>query len=268
MDDFTIELVSSASSEIHPENHASLFTNVFPEQINLSAGDWEVGLLEVAHPTAYYNVTDGHFSYSFKDADDNDRLVTKNFYLPKGIYQSVNDVMAGMRSLLSTVHITLEWDVGYRTRSVTVELKNSKGYLKWESADLPYILGFQVGYYLHGQGPFFTLYPFDIVRIHSMMIYTNGVTNVIVGDTRAPLLRSIPFITKLKNEEILSTQCMNHVSLNLPQYRKVQKHSFNSMRIEIRSNTGEIIPFIPSIGYTRLTLHFRRRLQAVGSSFN
>ena len=45
-----------------------------------------------------------------------------------------------------------------------------------------------------GKGPHEPEFAYDIVRIHSLMIYINLVEYNIVGDTKTPLLRCVPFI--------------------------------------------------------------------------
>ena len=47
-----------------------------------------------------------------------------------------------------------------------------------------------------GKGPPEPEFAYDIVRIHSLMIYSDLV-GYIVGDTEAPLLRCFAFISKL-----------------------------------------------------------------------
>ena len=60
MSSFIVELVSTASAEIYPQNTLSAFTNCLPEQLNLE-GDWEVALLEISYPSLINNVTKGNF---------------------------------------------------------------------------------------------------------------------------------------------------------------------------------------------------------------
>ena len=67
-----------------------------------------------------------------------------------------------------------------------------------------------MGVFMIGGGPHFLKLPYDNVRIHTLMKYSDIVEYKIVGDTKAELLRCIPFISKIKNGDIISTgQCMN-----------------------------------------------------------
>ena len=90
------------------------------------------------------------------------------------------------------------------------------------------------------------------------MIYSDIIENNIVGDTKTPLLRCIPFISKVKSEDIISTgQYMNYQSFTNLQFKKLLKNSFHSIKIELRDSTGEKIPFA-SVGINRVVLLFRK----------
>ena len=111
---------------------------------------------------------------------------------------------------------------------------------------------------MKGKGPHEPQFAYDIVRIHSMMIDSNSVEYSIVGDTKAPLLRCFPFISKLKGGYIITTgQYMNYQTFSHLQFRPLLKISFHSIHIDLRDTSGEKIPFV-SVGITRLVLMFRK----------
>ena len=90
------------------------------------------------------------------------------------------------------------------------------------------------------------------------MIYTDIVEYNIVGDTKAPLLRCFPFISKLKSGDILTTgQGMNYQTFSNLQFRRLLKKFLHSIQIDLRDTSGEKIPFV-SVGKTRLVLMFRK----------
>ena len=67
---------------------------------------------------------------------------------------------------------------------------------------------------LRGKGPHIAVttseIAYDLVRIHSLMIYTDLIEYNIVVFTKAPLLCGFLFISKLKADDIINTgQCMN-----------------------------------------------------------
>ena len=90
------------------------------------------------------------------------------------------------------------------------------------------------------------------------MFYSDLVAYSIVGDTKAPLLRCFPFISKLKGRDIITTgQYMNNQTLSSLQFRPLLKIAFHSIHIDLRDTSGEKIPFV-SVGVTRLVLMFRK----------
>ena len=67
------------------------------------------------------------------------------------------------------------------------------------------------------------------------MIYTHIIEYRIVGDTRTSLLRCIPFMSKVKTRDIISTgQYKNYQPLTKIQLKKLLKNSFHSIKIELR----------------------------------
>ena len=77
-----------------------------------------------------------------------------------------------------------------------LEIDNSG--LAFRSTDLAHIFGNNVGnefgVLMIGKGPQEPEFTNDIVRIHSLMIYSDIVEYNTVGDTKAPLLRCFSFI--------------------------------------------------------------------------
>jgi len=68
-----------------------------------------------------------------------------------------------------------------------------------------------------------------------------------VGDTKAPLLRIVH--TASKSGDIV------HMIYEKPLYVPLQQKNFDSIEIDIRSDTGNPIPF--EYGKVIVTLHFR-----------
>lgn len=268
MDSFYVELVSNASMNIYKDNTLASFTNFLPEQINLD-GEWDVALSEITCPSLYHNVTDGTFKF-FNDItsrSETDEDVT--FTIPKGMYYSAMEIVKHMNKLIkdkynkpsSDLPIKLTWNaLDYH---IELTLENEIVVLDLSgSNDLLHIFGFDKKKQgiLKGQeklswrGDF----PVDIVRIHSFLVYSDIVDHGVVGDAKAPILRSFSHIPKLKGFEILPSQIVDtHVFTNL-QFRPILKKSFHSVKIDLRSSKGDLVPFA-GVGITRLSLYFRKR---------
>ena len=145
---------------------------------------------------------------------------------------------------------------------VKVYLANEESSLAIFSTDLGQIFGGDVrndlGILMCGKCPHEPTFAYDIVRIHSLMIYTDIAEYKIVADTKAPLLRCFPFNSKLKSDDIITTgQNMNYQTFSNLQFRRLLKNSFHSIHIDLRVTSGEKIPF-DSVGITRLVLMFRK----------
>ena len=208
MNSFTIELVSNASSQLFPNTTLSSFTNFLPEQVNLD-GQWEVAISEISYPSMYRNVTAGKFMFY----DEKLSKTTEAYCLEPGLYSSITDIVESMNTLIQERNshrdscITIK--VCRVTQKVKVYLANEESRLQLFSTDLVHIFGGDVGndsgIPMRGTEPHEPTFAYDIVRIHSLMIYTDIVEYNIVGDTKTPLLRYFPFISKLKSGDIITT---------------------------------------------------------------
>ena len=119
-------------------------------------------------------------------------------------------------------------------------------------------VGNEFGVLMIGKGPHEPEFAYDIVRIHSLMIYSNLVEYSIVGDTKVPLPRCFFFISKLKGGDIITTgQYMNYQTFSNLQFRPLPKNSFDSIHIDLRDTSGGKITFV-FVGITRLVLMFRK----------
>ena len=90
------------------------------------------------------------------------------------------------------------------TLRISLSLPNENSLLVLFSADLFHVLGCQEPVYgtvvfTRGAGLHFSKFPYDIVRIQTLIIYSDNVEHNIEGDTKAALLRRILFTSKFKN---------------------------------------------------------------------
>ena len=261
MESFTKELVSNASAQLFPDITLSSFTNFLPEQLNLD-GQWEVAISEISYTSMYQNVTEGIFMFFDKKLSKSSDL----YYLERGLYPSITDIVEAMNILIQERHnhseSCIKVKVSRRTQRVEIYLANEASGLAFFSRDLGHIFGSNVGngfgVMLRGKGPHKPEFAYDIVRIDSLMIYTDLIEYNIVGDTKAPLLRCFPFISKLKSGDIITTgQYMNYQTFWNLQFRPLLTNSFHSIHIDLRDTSGEEIPIV-SVGITRLVLMFRK----------
>ena len=209
MESFTIELVSNASEQLFPDNALSSFTNFLPEQLNID-GQWEVAISEISYPSMYQNVTERKLEKFFFDKKFSKSL--EFYYLEPGLYSSITDIFEAMNILIQERHNhsenCIKLKFSRRRQKVEIYLANEESGLAFFSTDLGHFgsnVGDDFGVMLRRKGPHKPEFAYDIVRIHSLMIYTDLIENNILGDTKAPLLRCFPFISKLKSGDIITT---------------------------------------------------------------
>ena len=261
MESFTIELVSNASAQLFPDNTLGSFTNFLPEQLNLD-GQWEVAILEISYPSMYRNVTEGKFMFFGKKLSKSSEF----YYLEPGLYPSITDFVEAMNILIQERYNhsenCIKVKVSRRTQKNEIYLANEGSRLPFFSTDLGHNFGRNVGnefgVTLRGKGSHKPKFAYDIVRIHSLMIYTDLIEYNILGDTKAPLLRCFRFISELKSGDIITTgEYMNYQTFSNLQFRPLLKNSFHSIHIDLRDTSGEKIPFV-SVGISRLVLMFTK----------
>ena len=110
-----------------------------------------------------------------------------------------------------------------------------------------------------GIEPHYPQFSYEIIRIHSSMIYSDFIEYKIVGYTKTPLLRCNPFISKVLTGNITSRgQYMNYQYFTNLQFKKLLRNFFHSITMELRDSTGEKKNLFFSVGLTRVVLWFRR----------
>ena len=143
--------------------------------------------------------------------------------------------------------------VSRRTQEFEIYLGKEEGSgLEFISTDLRHFFRSNVanefGVMLRRKGPHRTKFASDLVRIDSLMTYTDLIDYIIVGDTKTPLLRYFPFISKLKPGEIITTgQYRYYQTFSNLQFRPLLKNSFHSFHVDLRDTSAEKNPLFLSV---------------------
>ena len=210
----------------------------------------------------YQNITEGYFKFF----DEKFSKSKSTYNLEPGLYTSITEIVEAMNTLIQERNnhnetcITVK--VSCRSQKVVIILAKDTSGLAFCSTDLGHIfgnnVGKQLGVLMKRKCPREPQFAYDIVRIHSLMIYSDLVEYSIVGDTRARLLKCFAVISKLKGGDIIRiAQYMNYRTFSNLQFRLLLKNYFDSIHIDLRDTSGEKIPFV-SVGITRLVLMFRK----------
>ena len=192
---FTIKLISNASGELFPDNTLTSFTNFLTEQVNLE-GQWEVAISEIFYPSMYHNITEGYFNFF----DEKISKSTSTYNLEPGLYISITDIVEAMNTLIQETNnhneTCIAVRVSRRTQKLVIMLANDSSGLAFCSTDLGHIFANNVGNHfgvlVKGKGPLEPQFANDIVRIHSLMIYSDLVEYNIVGVTKLPCYAAFP----------------------------------------------------------------------------
>ena len=169
------------------------------------------------------------------------------YYLQPGLYPSAKNIFEAMKTPIQErqnhSESCIRVKMSQRTQKVEIYLVNDRFGLTFFSADLGHIfstnIGNETGEMLRVKKPHKPKFADDIVLIHSLMIYKDLVENTILGDKKVPLLRCLPFISKLKSGEIITTgQYMNSQTFSNLQIRPLMKISCHSTYIDLRDASG------------------------------
>ena len=240
---FYLTLPSNASLDVFPDNKTTEYRVKLPQPIDLD-GNWEVGLYSISYPNTWYTLRN--------------LIVDTHFYYVEGTgWPSVATMKYGhyetMQYFVKNMNASLELEIGnsttiYLTYStltgkVTVHLKPKCKLLLFGKMSL--ILGFggkEVKIDKTGENPYVT----DLSTFTSIYAYCDIIQPQIVGDTSAQLLRSIPVEGKYGD---IITKTFTNI-----QYVPVQTKSFGYVKILLRNDTGDPVPF--ERGKVITTLHF------------
>ena len=157
-----------------------------------------------------------------------------------GLYPSITDIVEAINTLIQERHNHREICITVKVSPATqkIEIHHAiEGYgLASFSKDLGHIFGSNVGnefgVMLIGKGLHKPEFAKDIVRIHSLMLYTDLIEFNIVGNTKATLLRCFLLILLLNSGDNLTTgMYMNYQTFSNLQFRPMLKTFFKVFRL-------------------------------------
>ena len=241
---FYLTLPSNSSLDYFPDNTLTHYWTKLPQAVDLSGGEWEVGLTEIQYPHTWYNIQDGR-AWTELNIDG----VAYDGVLKAGFYESPNILVKRMKLLCGSfikdcTAVELHYDS--ITQKVTISVK-PRASVKF-SPLLQILLGLSHAEY--GPGTHEGNNVVDIRQgFYSLYVYCNLSEPHMVGDALVPLLRIVPIRGK---DGDLITRTYENVN-----YHPVQQRRFDVVELDIRDDTGRKVSF--ERGKVVVTLHFRRR---------
>ena len=228
----------------YPENTVTEYKTHLVQPISL-VGDWGVGLFKFEYHRTWFTFEEKDSKIRFYRIKD-DKVVREKIYIPCGYYTNIEEMtdrintsfivfgvengitqMPQLRVDKLTIKISIHLFNGMRI-IFSSGLGNILGYNEREDVVIVYGVPDTV-ITLHGT------YNTD-VNCQSLFVYCDILERVIVGETKAPLLRSLSVSGKHGN--------IVRDIYDIPMYVPIQKKHFESVEIDIRSDFGEPLSFV------------------------
>jgi len=225
------------------------FTTKLSNVIELE-GDWEVGLAEISVPSRVKNAFNDECYFMLRL----DEFVSK-VRLSARHYEQAEDIIDGL-------HCALRADTGlngveqalltffYKNNKIKIDVAdNLRGAVTTQfSPALARLLGFDAGRKYSGNTIIADRGMSFFCNINLLYVYCDLLEAIIVGDTKAPLLRIVDKPKRIHRNV--------HSVLNPILYVPLQKKHFDTVEINIVTDTGLPVPFLP--GKSFVVLEFRR----------
>jgi len=245
--------------DYHPQNTASKYTTKLNQVIELEGG-WEVGLVEVSFPPHVENVLEGHCYYTMTFTSGRQLKIE----MPAGLY---NEGSAVLRALHSAQRSAMKMRPGdpllvtFRYPSnhqyFTVKINNrvlpnmAIAHVKF-SYRLAALMGFDSEQTYGGTDTHRSRKKHDLVAGLSVVyVYCDLLEPILIGDTKAPLLRICSRPIQKTNKYRESYRAFNPI-----QYVPLQKKCFDTVTLQVMTDDGLVVPFLD--GKTVIVLEFRR----------
>lgn len=257
MNNFTIDLMSNSSMKVFTNNTTSNFTVHLPRKIILN-GDWKVALAEIQFPNRFFNVTEKNNHIIFKE------FKPKIWYEVEGsIYEIKSQNYNSIEDLITVVNDGFEEVLHQRifnydsfTRKIKIEIDDGPEARKilHKEIYLENKLALQLGFAPTDNILNFKESPFHVSLDQGLFdyifVYCDIIESRIISDTYAQILKI--FTREKKSNDVL----MFSKEFQNLEYIPVSKKEFETIEINLRTVTGELVPF--TYGIANLKLHFKQ----------
>lgn len=248
---FYLTLLSNSSMEYYPDNTTTRFSTKLPKSIKLE-GEWLVGVVEFQYPCTMFTVQDHEniiyiTKFMLMPHEEKPSLVYYKTHIPATNYDNINHILSALNNVKEKIRF--RYDDISKFVSATMLDENIKS-LKL-SPKLGIQLGFEPDRNLVENGLGKCPANLHLGLPSQLFVYCDIIEPQIVGDVMTPLLRIIP----LDPAKYIYGANKMHV-FSPPHYLPVMRREFDTLEVDIRSNTGQKIPF--QFGTVCVKLHFRK----------
>ena len=257
----------SSIKETMKQNKASDFEVQLPQQIVLT-GEWKVALVQMTYPMSWRNIDEQGSPLPQNCIE----VVLKNgktvyYGVPHGYYASGRHLSETIGTATSIMYQDDgEWmfrvgvddddrrdvyDITYNEfyNKIALIIKDTVQSFRLGS-HLQYMMGFKMDTETFGPGTYHATYTPDLHGgLENLFVYCNLVEPVVVGNVRAPLLRTLG--VSGKHGDIIDSV------FQPPHYIPVAQKAFGSIRISINTDQDQPVRF--QFGKVIAKLHFVRK---------
>ena len=267
-----IKLVSNVQTL--DTNTISSFVTQLSSKLILE-GKWEVAIVEVSYYKSWYNVQ-SDTEIQLIDESGVHVITDKRMVIQRGYYENENALVSEINKELESTKMVLPPKLSYssinKVCSITAgsnaelkvypefdeEIKDILGFKNRNSKNDYYNVNEDIIVYVAFNGAdmyrnnvFKGYHPVQLIGSHhSLYFYSNIVLPTFVGDTKAQLLKIVDVLDDKQFGQVCTINYQN------PQYLPVLGSEIDNIEIEIRDDTGKLIPFM--FGRVRIDLHLRK----------
>ena len=283
-DEFQITLASNVTS--NKRNKPAAFETALAKPLDLP-GEWEVALIDLSYPHNWTNL-DKSYSYiivtnSFGHPEEENREISvkeieitfqltdifvgdlrARFYdIPAGNYK-VEDIVTLINEQINKILCLTGNNISYNENTHKVTFAQTSDYMIGADSNnsILQLLGLSKQttpkvidnkgpmefIKLEANKPVVSELTSHIKRLTSIFVYSDVVELSLVGDSQSALLGYCPIQSKFGDQ--------GYWCFNPPYYVRVREKNFNTITIELSTDTGEMFPIEDGKVYCRL--NFRR----------
>ena len=253
MDDFYMVIPSNVRNISGEKNKISNFRTYLPKPLTLDKARWRVALVQIDFPFSWNNVSGEVAKIYLKTGDFRATATLKSMY-----YSEPKDLVKGINYLLEVYDM--------KSRLAALPGNSCRFTLAPHESvtfhpTLSGILGFNDSVFLGVVHPrtegdelsdsqYFSDHLMDTrSSFYNMYVYSDLVSETLVGDTYVPLLQTVPIQTTVAGELV-------HHEYIHPQYMKLQTGSISSIHIQLCDESGNLVRF--DKGHVIVKLHFKQ----------
>lgn len=268
-DDFYVTLSSNAGGKYYPNNTLTHFWNKCAEPIEL--GDptsWKVGLVDIQFPVNWDRLPAKEQAVHYlgeqriEGVDGGEaRLeqVTFDFVLQPVDFRDASALVHKIKTA-TKMHpyfktaVNIFYNQTFRTIRIELPPRTAMVTTSTVLSVLGIKGGGKAGHVLGNKRDDAAVYEGSVdvnVRFRTLWIYSDVCAHRMVGDTRAPLLRTVPIVAAD------GTLRQMYAVYEVPLYAPVSRNYFPAIELLITDTAGERIPF--RAGQVVATLHFVKK---------